>query len=141
MCRRDDPEVTRIRQEDPRLGDSEKGGHAVKLITAVIRPHRLEEVKEALQEAGVQGMTVTEVQGHGRQRGHSEVYRGTEYTVEFVPKVKLEIIADVFDAERILAVIADAARTGQIGDGKAWVSELEGALRIRTGERDQEAIR
>jgi nitrogen regulatory protein P-II 1 len=112
----------------------------VKLITAIVKPFKLEDVKEALKGAGVQGMTVTEVQGFGRQSGHTEVYRGAEYTVDFVPKVKVEVVADVFDAERIAGVIADAARTGKIGDGKVWITEVDRVLRIRTGELDADAI-
>jgi nitrogen regulatory protein P-II 1 len=112
----------------------------VKLITAIIKPFKLEDVKEALKGAGVQGMTVTEVQGFGRQSGHTEVYRGAEYTVDFVPKVKVEVVVDVFDAERVSGVIADAARTGKIGDGKVWITEVDRVLRIRTGELDADAI-
>jgi nitrogen regulatory protein P-II 1 len=112
----------------------------VKLITAIIKPFKLEDVKEALKGAGVQGMTVTEVQGFGRQSGHTEVYRGAEYTVDFVPKVRVEVVADVFDAERIAGVIAEAARTGKIGDGKIWIADVDRVMRIRTGELDADAI-
>jgi nitrogen regulatory protein P-II 1 len=112
----------------------------VKLITAIIKPFKLEEVKDALKGAGIQGMTVTEVQGFGRQSGHTEVYRGAEYTVDFVPKVRIEVLAEVFDAERIAGVIVDAARTGKIGDGKVWVTEVDRVMRIRTGELDADAI-
>jgi nitrogen regulatory protein P-II 1 len=112
----------------------------VKLITAIIKPFKLEDVKDALKGSGVQGMTVSEVQGFGRQSGHTEVYRGAEYTVDFVPKVKIEVVVDVFDAERVAGVIADAARTGKIGDGKVWVTEVDRVLRIRTGELDADAI-
>jgi nitrogen regulatory protein P-II 1 len=112
----------------------------MKLITAIIKPFKLDEVKTALKEAGIQGMTVTEVQGFGRQSGHTEVYRGTEYTVDFVPKVKVELLIDVADAERIAGVIAEAARTGKIGDGKIWISEVDQVVRIRTGERDADAV-
>jgi nitrogen regulatory protein P-II 1 len=112
----------------------------VKLITAIIKPFKLEEVKDALKGANVQGMTVTEVQGFGRQSGHTEVYRGAEYTVDFVPKVKLEVLADVFDAERIAGVIVEVARTGKIGDGKVWITEVDRVMRIRTGELDTDAI-
>jgi nitrogen regulatory protein P-II 1 len=112
----------------------------VKLITAIIKPFKLEDVKEALKGAGVQGMTVTEVQGFGRQSGHTEVYRGAEYTVDFVPKVKIEVVVDASDAERVAGVISDAARTGKIGDGKVWVTEVDRVMRIRTGELDADAI-
>jgi nitrogen regulatory protein P-II 1 len=112
----------------------------VKLITAIVKPFKLDDVKEALKAAGVQGMTVTEVQGFGRQSGHTEVYRGAEYTVDFVPKVKVEVVVDVGDAERVAGVIADAARTGKIGDGKVWITGVDRVLRIRTGELDTDAI-
>jgi nitrogen regulatory protein P-II 1 len=112
----------------------------VKLITAVIKPFKLDEVKEALKAAGVNGMTVTEVQGFGRQSGHTEVYRGAEYTVDFVPKVKIEVLADDADADRIAEALAAAARTEKIGDGKIWTTDVEGVQRIRTGERDTDAI-
>jgi nitrogen regulatory protein P-II 1 len=112
----------------------------VKLITAIIKPFKLDEVKTALKEAGVLGMTVSEIQGFGRQAGHTEVYRGAEYTVDFVPKVKVEILADASEAERLAGVIADAARTGKIGDGKIWITEVDNVMRIRTGERDADAL-
>ena len=112
----------------------------MKLITAIIKPFKLEDVKDALKGAGVQGMTVTEVQGFGRQSGHTEVYRGAEYTVDFVPKVKIEVVVDVADAERLAGVIADAARTGKIGDGKIWTADVDRVLRIRTGELDADAL-
>ena len=110
------------------------------LVTAVIKPHKLEEVKEALKAAGVQGLTVTEVRGFGRQSGHTETYRGSEYTIDFIPKVKIEVIAETDEAERIATVIADSARTGSIGDGKIWLAPLDRAIRIRTGEVGAEAI-
>jgi len=112
----------------------------VKLITAVIKPFKLDEVKDELKRSGVQGITVSEVQGFGRQAGHTEVYRGAEYTVDFVPKVKIEILVDTVEAARIVTVIADAARTGKIGDGKVWVTEVDSVLRIRTGEADADAL-
>ena len=112
----------------------------MKLITAIIKPFKLEDAKEALKGAGVQGMTVTEVQGFGRQSGHTEVYRGAEYTVDFVPKVRIEVLADEGEVERIIGVIADASRTGKIGDGKVWVTAVDRVLRIRTGELDHDAI-
>ena len=112
----------------------------MKLISAVIKPFKLDDVKDALREAGVQGMTVSEVKGFGRQRGHTEVYRGAEYTVDFVPKVKIEIVCDVFDTERIVDVLAAAARTGKIGDGKIWVTDIDRLVRIRTGDLDEAAL-
>jgi nitrogen regulatory protein P-II 1 len=115
-------------------------GLSMKLVTAVIKPYQLDAVKEALQTLGVAGMTVSEVQGYGRQKGHTEVYRGAEYTVDFVPKVRIEVVCDVFDAERIADVIAAAARTGKIGDGKIWISEVDRVLRIRTNELDSDAL-
>jgi nitrogen regulatory protein P-II 1 len=112
----------------------------MKLITAVIKPFKLDDVKAALKGAGVQGMTVSEVQGFGRQAGHTEVYRGAEYQVDFVPKMKIEVLADVAEADRIAEVIATAAQTGKIGDGKIWVTDVDRIVRIRTGERDGDAI-
>lgn len=112
----------------------------MKLITAVIKPFKLDDVKAALREAGVVGITVSEVRGFGRQGGHTETYRGTEYQIEFVPKVKLEILATDGDVDRIVDVITDAARTGKIGDGKIWVSPIETVVRIRTGEVGETAI-
>ena len=112
----------------------------MKLITAVVKPYRLDEVKEALRQLGVHGLTVTEASGHGRQRGHTEVYRGAEYQVDLVPKVRIEVVVPFGQADRIVDVIADAARTGTIGDGKIWVTELEGVRRIRTGERGEDAL-
>ena len=112
----------------------------MKLITAVIKPFKLDEVKEALKAAGVNGMTVTEVQGFGRQSGHTEVYRGAEYTVDFVPKVKLEILADDPQVEAIAEALAAAAATGKIGDGKLWVTDVDAVQRIRTGEKGADAI-
>jgi len=110
------------------------------LVTAIIKPHRLEEVKEALRAAGVQGMTATEVRGFGRQGGHTETYRGAEYKIDFLPKVRLEVLTGSEDAERVAKIIADAARTGQIGDGKIFVLPVEQAVRIRTGETDVDAL-
>ena len=112
----------------------------MKLITAVIKPFKLDEVKEALKGAGVAGMTVTEVQGFGRQSGHTEVYRGAEYTVDFVPKVKIEVLAETAAAEGIADVIAAAARSDKIGDGKIWISKVDQVTRIRTGEMGTDAI-
>ncbi len=112
----------------------------MKLVTAVVKPFKLDDVKEALKAVGVQGMTVTEVQGFGRQAGHTEVYRGAEYTVDFVPKVRVEVIVDVVEAEKVVEAIVDAARTGKIGDGKVWVSEVDQLTRIRTGEMGADAV-
>jgi len=113
---------------------------AMKLITAIIKPHKLDDVKAALKQAGVVGITVVEVKGFGRQGGHTEVYRGAEYVIDLIPKVKLEVVLDAADADRIAEVIVDAARTGKIGDGKVWISEIDKLIRIRTGERDSDAI-
>lgn len=112
----------------------------MKLITATVKPFKVEDVKGALQEAGVGGMTVTQVQGFGRQGGHTEVYRGAEYTVDFVPKVRLETVVEDGDADRIADVIVEAARTGKIGDGKVWVTAVERLVRIRTGEMGGDAV-
>jgi nitrogen regulatory protein P-II 1 len=112
----------------------------VKLVTAVIKPFRLDDVKQALEAAGVQGMTVSEVQGFGRQRGHTEVYRGAEYTVSFVPKVRLEVLVDDADAARIVDVVVAAASSGAIGDGKVWTTPVDEVVRVRTGERGPEAL-
>jgi len=112
----------------------------MKLITAIIKPHRLEAVKEALNVVGINGMTVSESSGHGRQRGHVEVYRGAEYQIDLVPKIKVEVIVDDEEAESTLEAIANAARTGKIGDGKVWMINLETVVRVRTGERGTDAI-
>lgn len=112
----------------------------MKLITAVVKPFRLDQVKDALKGAGVTGITVSEVQGFGRQAGHTEVYRGTEYQVDFVPKVRLELIVDDVEVDRLVEVIASSARTGKIGDGKIWVSPVDSIVRIRTGEQGSDAV-
>ncbi|GIL36027.1 P-II family nitrogen regulator [Phycicoccus sp. MAQZ13P-2] len=112
----------------------------MKLVTAIIKPHQLDEVKEALEAFGIQGMTISEAQGYGRQRGHSEVYRGAEYTVDFVPKTRLEVLVDDMDASSVVDVVLKAAQTGRIGDGKVWVTPVEEVARVRTGERGVEAI-
>jgi nitrogen regulatory protein P-II 1 len=112
----------------------------VKLVTAIIKPFKLDDVKEALRTLGIAGMTVSEVQGFGRQRGHTEVYRGTEYTVDFVPKVRIEILADDTDARNIADAIVTAARTDKIGDGKVWLVPIDDVIRIRTGEMGHDAI-
>ena len=110
------------------------------LVTAVIRPHSLDAVKEALKGIGVTGITITEVKGFGRQGGHTETYRGTEYQIDFVPKVKLEVVIDDIDMDRVVDVIVKSAGTGKIGDGKVWVSPVEAVVRIRTGEQGVDAI-
>ena len=112
----------------------------MKLVTAIIKPHKLDAVKEALQGAGIAGLTVSEVRGYGRQRGHTEIYRGAEYTVEFVPKVRLEVLAAEGATDAVIEAIVGAARSGEVGDGKVWVTPVERVLRIRTGETDDEAI-
>lgn len=112
----------------------------MKLITAIIKPFKLDDVREAVAEVGIEGLTVTEVKGFGRQKGHSELYRGAEYQVDFVPKVKLEIAVNNDLVERVIESIVAAANTGNIGDGKVFVYDLEHAVRIRTGESDNEAI-
>ena len=110
------------------------------LVTAVIKPFKLEEVKEALRGAGILGLTVSEVQGYGRQGGKTEAFRGNEYKVEFVPKVKLEVVVESADVDKILDVIATSARTGQIGDGKVWAFDLDRLMRVRTGELGDDAL-
>ncbi|MDO8731392.1 MAG: P-II family nitrogen regulator [Actinomycetota bacterium] len=112
----------------------------MKLITAIIKPFRLEEVKQDLNKVGVNGMTVSEASGHGRQRGHVEVYRGAEYQVDLIPKVRIEVIVEDADADRVVDVIVKAARTDNIGDGKVWVSQLDTVVRVRTGERGADAV-
>jgi len=112
----------------------------MRLVTAVLKPFKLEDVKTALEAFGVQGMTVSEVQGYGRQRGHTEVYRGAEYTVSFVPKVRLEVLVDDADAADVIDVIAKSAHTGSIGDGKVWATPVDEIVRVRTGERGAEAL-
>ena len=112
----------------------------MKKIEAIIKPFKLEEVKEALAEVGVQGMTVTEVKGFGRQKGHTEIYRGSEYTVDFLPKVKIEIVVDDAQADSVAAVIVKSANTGKIGDGKVFISTVDEAIRIRTGETGSSAV-
>jgi nitrogen regulatory protein PII len=112
----------------------------MKKIEAIIKPFKLEEVKEALAEVGVQGMTVTEVKGFGRQKGHTEIYRGSEYTVDFLPKVKIEIVVDDGQADGVAKAIVQSANTGKIGDGKVFISTVEEAIRIRTGETGSSAV-
>ncbi len=112
----------------------------MKLVTAIVKPFKLEDVRDALTKLGVAGLTVSEVKGFGRQKGHTEIYRGAEYTVNFLPKVKVEVVVPDDRADRVVEAIATSAKTGQIGDGKIFVIDVEHALRIRTGERDSDAL-
>lgn len=112
----------------------------MKLVTAIVKPHRVDDVKEVLRELGLNGLTTTGVEGFGRQRGHTEVYRGAEYQVDFVPKVKLEVLVPDGEAQEVVEAIVKAARTGKIGDGKLWVTEAEKVIRIRTGEMGPDAV-
>jgi len=112
----------------------------MKLVVAVIKPFKIDEVTQTLHELGVPGVTLMEVRGYGRQRGHTEVYRGAEYKVDYLPKLRLEVLVDDGEADKVADAIAEAARTGTIGDGKAWIIDVAAALRIRTGERGPEAI-
>ncbi len=112
----------------------------MRLVTAIVKPFKVDAVKQALETVGVTGLTVSEVQGFGRQKGHTEVYRGAEYQVEFVPKVRIEVLVDDADALRVTDVIVEAARTGSIGDGKVWVLPVDEVVRVRTGERGSDAI-
>ena len=113
----------------------------MKLVTAIVKPFVLEDVKGALEQIGVLGMTVSEVQGYGRQKGHTEVYRGAEYSVDFVPKVRVEVVADDTLADKVVDAVVEAARTGKIGDGKVWVTPVESVIRVRTGERGTDHAR
>jgi nitrogen regulatory protein P-II 1 len=112
----------------------------MKLITAIIKPFKLDDVKDALKSAGMQGITVSEVQGFGRQRGHTEVYRGAEYEIDFVPKVRIEILVDDAEVDGLVTAIMESARTGKIGDGKVWVTTVDSVFRVRTGEAGSDAI-
>jgi nitrogen regulatory protein P-II 1 len=112
----------------------------MKLVTAIIKPFKLDDAKAALEVLGVQGLTVSEVQGFGRQRGHTEVYRGAEYTVDLVPKVRIDVLVDDYDADKVVDAIVEAARTSKIGDGKVWVTDVDTVVRVRTGERDADAL-
>jgi len=112
----------------------------MKLVTAIIKPFKLDDVKTALQDFGINGMTVSEASGYGRQRGHTEVYRGAEYTVDLVPKVRLEVVVEDHDVEDVVTLITTSAQTGRIGDGKVWVVPVEAIARVRTGERGPEAL-
>src|SRR5690606_3906440 len=148
--RRHHPRRDRLRpRHRPRLGDelpqrprhpgSQEGG-SMRLITAVIKPFKLDDVKAALEQFGIKGMTVSEASGYGRQRGHTEVYRGAEYQVDLVPKVRVEVLAEEDDAEDVIDVIVKAAQTGKIGDGKVWSVPVDTVVRVRTGERGPEAL-
>lgn len=112
----------------------------MKLVTAILKPHRIDDVKESLESFGITGMTVSEASGFGRQRGHSEVYRGAEYVVDFVPKIRLEVVVEDIDADSVVGVIVSAARTGRIGDGKVWTTSIDDVVRVRTGEKGEEAL-
>ncbi len=112
----------------------------MKLVTAIVKPFTLEDVKGDLEQIGVLGMTVSEVQGYGRQKGHTEVYRGAEYSVDFVPKIRVEVVVDDMQVDKTLDVLVEAARTGKIGDGKVWVTPVETVIRVRTGERGVDAL-
>ena len=112
----------------------------MKLVTAVIKPHKWEDVREALETFGVAGMTVSEVSGYGRQKGHTEVYRGAEYDIALVPKIRLEIVVEDADTDDIVEIIVKTAQTGRIGDGKVWVQPVESVVRVRTGDRDESAL-
>ncbi|MGQ0841671.1 P-II family nitrogen regulator [Actinokineospora sp.] len=112
----------------------------MKLVTAIIKPFTLDDVKAALEQVGVLGMTVSEVQGYGRQKGHTEVYRGAEYSVDFVPKIRIEVLVDDATSDKVIDAVVEAARTGKIGDGKVWVTPVETVVRVRTGERGTDAI-
>ena len=112
----------------------------MKLVTAVIKPHKWDEVREALESFGVTGMTVSEVSGYGRQKGHTEVYRGAEYDVALVPKIRVEIVVEDVDADSVVGLVVKSAQTGRIGDGKVWVVPVDTAVRVRTGERDEAAL-
>jgi nitrogen regulatory protein P-II 1 len=112
----------------------------MKLVTAVIKPHKWEDVREALETFGVTGMTVSEVSGYGRQKGHTEVYRGAEYDIALVPKIRIEIVVDDAEVDSVITAIVETARTGKIGDGKVWVIPVDGVVRVRTGDQDEAAL-
>ncbi|MDQ3764792.1 MAG: P-II family nitrogen regulator [Actinomycetota bacterium] len=112
----------------------------MRLVTAIVKPFTLEDVKSALEQIGVLGMTVSEVQGYGRQKGHTEVYRGAEYAVDFVPKLRVEVVVDDTQVDKTIEAVVEAARTGKIGDGKVWVTPVETVVRVRTGERGLDAL-
>lgn len=136
--------LTKVNTQNLRISDinpkQERQNKDMKLVTAIVKPFKVDDVKDALKNANVHGMTVTEVKGFGRQGGHTETYRGSEYQIDFVPKVKMELVVDDADAERVVDVIVQAASTGKIGDGKVWVTNVEQIVRIRTGEHGASAI-
>jgi len=132
--------LQRPRHEHRQSAEAREDGVQMKIVMAIIKPFKLDEVREALTGLGIQGLTVTEVKGYGRQKGHTEIYRGTEYAVSFLPKLKIEIAVASDMAERAVDAIATAAKTGQIGDGKIFVYSIDHAVRIRTGETDSEAL-
>ncbi len=112
----------------------------MKLVTAVVKPHKWEDVRSALEAVGITGMTVSEVSGYGRQKGHTEVYRGAEYDIALVPKIRIEIVVDDPETDEVVAAVVEAARTGKIGDGKVWVTSVDNVVRVRTGDRDEAAL-
>ena len=112
----------------------------MKLVTAVIKPHKWEDVRQSLEAVGVTGMTVSEVSGYGRQKGHTEVYRGAEYDIALVPKIRIEIVVESADVDDVVGIMVKSAQTGRIGDGKVWTSPIEGVVRVRTGEQDEAAL-
>jgi nitrogen regulatory protein P-II 1 len=115
-------------------------GHEVKLVTAVVKPHKWDDVRSALEMVGITGMTVSEVSGYGRQKGHTEVYRGAEYDVSLVPKIRIEIVVDDAEVDEVVGTLVETARTGKIGDGKVWVQAVDSVVRVRTGEKDEAAL-
>jgi nitrogen regulatory protein P-II 2 len=132
--------IARLDQTAPQLRCKKRMGCQMKIIMAIIKPFKLDEVREALTAVGIQGLTVTEVKGYGRQKGHTEIYRGTEYAVSFLPKLKIEVAVSSDMVEKAIEAIGSSAKTGQIGDGKIFVYTLDQAVRIRTGETDSEAL-
>jgi nitrogen regulatory protein P-II 2 len=132
--------VTSRKSQGPLPGAQGNGNHQMKFVMAIIKPFKLDEVRDALTAIGVQGLTVTEVKGYGRQKGHTEIYRGTEYAVSFLPKIKIEIAVNSDQVDKVVQAISSAAKTGQIGDGKIFVYRIDQAVRIRTGETDSEAL-
>jgi nitrogen regulatory protein P-II 2 len=134
MAARSEPAVGRA------LREGFKGAQAMKIVTAIIKPFKLDDVRDALTKVGIQGLTVTEVKGYGRQKGHTEIYRGAEYAVSFLPKIKIEIACPSTQVEKVIDTITAAAKTGQIGDGKIFIFGLDHAVRIRTGETDVAAL-
>ena len=124
----------------PRYNSGQAGGSLMKKIEAIVKPFKLDDVKEALNDIGIQGMTISEVKGYGRQKGHKEIYRGAEYVVDFIPKTKIEVVVESDMVEKVVATIQEAAKTGKLGDGKIFVTTVEQAIRVRTGETGKEAL-